>query len=76
MSPAAPTALPALQDEAIQLHATAADWRAAYDLDDLEAFQLNAAEAAFLPLEDREDLIERIVTGFADARAAVPAGRG
>jgi adenosine deaminase len=42
-----------------------------YDLDDLEAFQLNAAEVAFLPLEDREELIERIGTGFAMA-----AGRG
>ena len=47
-----------------------------YDLDDLEAFQLNAAEAAFLPLEDREDLVDRIVAGFADARAALAAGRG
>jgi adenosine deaminase len=47
-----------------------------YDLDDIEAFQLNAAEAAFLPLEDREDLIERIGTGFADARVALAAGRG
>ena len=35
-----------------------------YGLDDLETFQLNAAEAAFLPLEDREELIERIGTGF------------
>ncbi len=35
-----------------------------YDLDDLLAFQLNAAEAAFLPLEDREDLAERITRGF------------
>ena len=35
-----------------------------YDADDILAFQLNAAEAAFLPLEDREALIERIVTGF------------
>jgi len=46
-----------------------------YDLDDLEAFQLNAAEVAFLPLEDREELIERIGAGFAQARSAVP-GRG
>ena len=38
-----------------------------YDLDDLEAFQLNAAEVAFLPLEDREELIERIGAGFAAA---------
>jgi len=35
-----------------------------YDADDIEAFQVNAAEAAFLPLEDREELIERIVVGF------------
>jgi adenosine deaminase len=47
-----------------------------YDLDDLEAFQINAAEVAFLPLEDREHLIERIATGFADARVAMAAGRG
>ena len=33
-----------------------------YDADDLLAFQLNAAEAAFLPLEDREELVERIVS--------------
>jgi adenosine deaminase len=35
-----------------------------YDLDDLLTFQLNAAEAAFLPLEDREALAERITSGF------------
>jgi adenosine deaminase len=35
-----------------------------YDLDDVFAFQLNAAEVAFLPLEDREELIERLGTGF------------
>jgi adenosine deaminase len=35
-----------------------------YDADDLQIFQINAAEAAFLPLEDREELIERIVSGF------------
>lgn len=35
-----------------------------YDLDDLLAFQLNAAESAFLPLEDREELVERITRGF------------
>ena len=35
-----------------------------YDLDDLLTFQLNAAEAAFLPLEDREQLAERITRGF------------
>ncbi len=36
-----------------------------YDVDDLETFQLNAADAAFLPLEDREELAERIGEGFA-----------
>lgn len=35
-----------------------------YDLDDLLTFQLNAAESAFLPLEDREELVERITQGF------------
>lgn len=35
-----------------------------YGLEDLEAFQLNAAEAAFLPLEDREELIESVRQGF------------
>lgn len=35
-----------------------------YDLGDLEAFQLNAAAASFLPLEEREDLSERISQGF------------
>jgi adenosine deaminase len=35
-----------------------------YDVTDVEAFQLNAAEAAFLPLEDREELVERIGAGF------------
>jgi adenosine deaminase len=35
-----------------------------YDADDVETFMVNAAEAAFLPLEDREELVERIVTGF------------
>ena len=38
-----------------------------YDLDDLEAFQLNAAAAAFLPLDDREDLVEQIQDGFDEA---------
>ena len=38
-----------------------------YDADDVEQFMVNAAEAAFLPLEDREELIERIVTGFGRA---------
>jgi adenosine deaminase len=35
-----------------------------YDLSDLEVFQLNAAAAAFLPLEDREDLADQISAGF------------
>ena len=35
-----------------------------YDLDDLEAFQLNAAAGAFLPVEEREELIEIIAEGF------------
>ncbi|MET4639112.1 adenosine deaminase [Mycetocola sp. 2940] len=39
----------------------------AYDLDDLEVFQQNAASAAFLPLEDREELAEAISAGFEDA---------
>ena len=38
-----------------------------YGLDDLLAFQLNAAEAAFLPLDDREELIELIEAGFGRA---------
>ena len=39
----------------------------AYDIDDVLAFQLNAADAAFIPLEDREELIERLATGFGAA---------
>lgn len=39
----------------------------AYGLEDLEQFQINAAMAAFLPLEDRVDLVDRIETGFRDA---------
>ncbi|WP_395638410.1 adenosine deaminase [Pseudolysinimonas sp.] len=38
-----------------------------YDADDVEQFMVNAADAAFLPLEDREELVERIVTGFGRA---------
>jgi adenosine deaminase len=38
-----------------------------YELSDLETFQLNAAAASFLPLEDREDLADRIVAGFEKA---------
>lgn len=39
----------------------------AYDRDDLEIFQLNAAAAAFLPLEERDELAEIIQTGFTAA---------
>lgn len=35
-----------------------------YDLDDLLALQLNAAQAAFLPIEDRETLMDTIIDGF------------
>jgi len=35
-----------------------------YDISDLEVFQLNAAAASFLPVEDREDLADRISDGF------------
>jgi adenosine deaminase len=35
-----------------------------YDLDDLLTFQLNAADAAFLPVEDREELADLITSGF------------
>lgn len=35
-----------------------------YDLEDLQTFQLNAAAAAFLPVEEREELIEIIAEGF------------
>ncbi len=35
-----------------------------YTLDDIEAFQLNAAAAAFLAVEEREELIEIIADGF------------
>ncbi|HEY1105824.1 adenosine deaminase [Agromyces endophyticus] len=38
-----------------------------YDLDDLETFQLNAAAAAFLPLDDRDELAELIQDGFDEA---------
>lgn len=37
-----------------------------YDLDDLLDITLNAAEAAFLPLEDREDLVEYINEAYAN----------
>ncbi|UUT35771.1 adenosine deaminase [Microbacterium elymi] len=37
-----------------------------YDLEDIQAFQLNAAAAAFLPVEERAELIDVIATGFGD----------
>lgn len=41
-----------------------------YGVADLESFQLNAAIASFLPLDEREELAERIHDGFMDAVAA------
>jgi adenosine deaminase len=38
-----------------------------YDLADFEVFQLNAAAATFLPLEDRQDLADQISAGFGRA---------
>jgi adenosine deaminase len=38
-----------------------------YDLADLEVFQLNAAAAAFLSIEEREDLADQISAGFGRA---------
>jgi adenosine deaminase len=38
-----------------------------YDLTDLAVFQLNAAAASFLPLEDREELADAITAGFEQA---------
>ncbi|WP_239536907.1 adenosine deaminase [Arthrobacter roseus] len=38
-----------------------------YDLEDIRTFTLNAAEAAFLPLEEREALIDYINDGFDNA---------
>jgi adenosine deaminase len=38
-----------------------------YGLEDLETLQLNAAGSAFLPLEQREELIELIQEGFEQA---------
>jgi adenosine deaminase len=39
----------------------------AYSLDDLQQFQINAALAAFAPLEDRLELVDRIEQGFINA---------
>ncbi len=41
-----------------------------YSLGDLEQFQMNAAEAAFQALEDREELMDMISEGFAEAANA------
>ena len=41
-----------------------------YKLADLEQLQLNAAEAAFQAVEEREELIEMIESGFAEANGA------
>ncbi|GAB6856941.1 adenosine deaminase [Microbacterium xylanilyticum] len=35
-----------------------------YDLEDLESLQFNAAAGAFLPVEEREELVEMIAEGF------------
>ncbi len=35
-----------------------------YELDDLGAFQLNAAAAAFLPTDDREALAEHLARAY------------
>ena len=35
-----------------------------YALDDLEQFQVNAADAAFLPADERDELVARILDGF------------
>jgi len=39
-----------------------------YDLDDLELFQLNAANAAFIDMDVRTEIMERITDAFADAQ--------
>jgi len=38
-----------------------------YDLSDLEVFQLNAAASSFLSLDEREELAQTIIDGFAGA---------
>ena len=48
----------------LQLLAEAFD----YDLDDLEQFQLNAADAVFQDREDRDDIKAMIMDGFDDQR--------
>jgi adenosine deaminase len=39
-----------------------------YDLDDLELFQLNAANAAFIDMDVRTEIMERISDAFLDAQ--------
>ena len=39
-----------------------------YELEDLQQFQLNAAEATFQAADDREELVEQILNGFAQFR--------
>ena len=41
-----------------------------YTIADLEQFQLNAAEAAFQGLPEREELMDMIELGFAQASGA------
>lgn len=43
-----------------------------YDLDDLLTFQLNAVDAAFLPVERREELADLVEDGFDAAERAHP----
>ena len=38
-----------------------------YDLEDIELFQLNAANAAFIDMDIRSEIIERITDAFARA---------
>jgi adenosine deaminase len=38
-----------------------------YTLEDLQQFQLNAAESTFQSLEAREELIEQVLRGFKKA---------
>ncbi len=39
-----------------------------YDLDDLETFTVNAADAAFLGFEEKQELIAEVFDGFAALR--------
>ncbi|MEY4741505.1 MAG: hypothetical protein RL672_255 [Actinomycetota bacterium] len=46
-----------------------------YTLDDLEQFQLNAADAVFQDREDRDDIKAMIMDGFDEQREALSGGR-